>query len=434
MRRLVAALFALSLGCDAVVDGSCSDGYEYCDGACRPIGACHTSDSGTVDSIAVDSGENDTTIDATAEDASAIDSASEDSAVIDATAIDSATGDSAAIDSPAAIDSATGDSTTIDSTPVDASGVDGASPDTAPPDTCPPPPYSTPTHCGACGVVCAGATPSCKARLDGTYGCGPVCDAPTTLCPAGCVDLDVDPTNCGACGKTCPTGLCNGGKCRGAKSGHVVVIGHDFTGATPALSVSRVLVNAVFLPPKNPVRVLSYEQWSEPTSVARVKAILDDGALASGRTYVKSVATSLADFRDRLLIDKFDVALVFDQPNAPAGALSTVGVDAAVSLDSFSRVGGVVVVLDGASGISQMPQFLTASTMLGTSAHTTITGKAVDVVAPADAIGVGVLSPYSAPTRSVSFTVTEPPSTSLVTVVSEPVSAKPVVLHKVVFK
>jgi len=422
MKRLASILSALLLvsGCgDAVVGGECADGYEYCDGACRPSSVCHPSD-----------GAGDVTVDApsdSATDAGEADSTA-DSSASDSTLSDSTLSDSSAVDSP---DSPGAETTTGDTGVV---GSDTSVVDTGPADTCPAPPYNTTSNCGACGVACSGTTPLCKTKLDGTFACGPVCDAPTTLCPAGCVDLDVDPSNCGSCGKVCPTGLCNGGKCRGAKAGHVVVIGHDFVGTTPAMAVSRVIVNAVFLPAKNPVRLLAYEQWADPVAIANVKAILDDGALASGRTYVKTSAMTLAEFRDRLLVDDFDAALVFDQPKAPAGALDTIGADTKLSLDSFSRIGGVVVVLDGASGVSEMPRFLTASTMLGTSGHTVVTGKPVDVVAPADAVGVSVLSPYSAPTRSVSFTVTEAPSASLVTVVSEPVSTRPVVLHKVVFK
>lgn len=340
---LVAAMLA---GCgEAVVDGSCADGYAYCDGACRIASACSPAD--------------------------------------------------AAREAP----DAAGDA-------LDDSGFADTLADTF------------------------ADTMDARDPLGETTACEP----PTTACPAGCVDLDVDPNNCGACGHVCPTGLCNGGKCRGAKAGHVVVAGHDYLGAAPALAVSRVLANAVFLPGKNPVRVLSFESYSEASSVASVKAILDEGAASSGRTYVKSTAASLADFRDRLLIDSFDVALIFDQPKAPPGVLRSVGCDMKLSLDSFSRVGGVVVVLDAASGVAEMSEFLTASTMLETSAHAVVTGKTVDVVAPGDAIGIGVFSPYLAPTRSVSFSVSEPPSASLVTVVSEPDSGKPVVLHKVVFR
>jgi hypothetical protein len=357
------ALLALSLmGCgDAVVDGACADGYEYCDRACRPIVACHPA--------------------AVAPDAGATDAVA----------------------------------------------------DSAPTDGCPPPPYVTAEYCGACDISCSGDTPSCKVQIDGTFACARACEEPQTYCAGSCVDLAVDPQNCGACGNVCPTGLCNGGTCRGASAGHVVVVGHDFVGAAPGLAVSRVITNAVFLANKNPVRVITFEQWADPAAVASVQSILDGASSASGRTYVKTVAANAMDFRDRLLIDQFDVALVFDQTNAPAGVLATIGSDTKGSLDSFSRVGGVVVVLDGGGGSSEMPSFLTASTMLGVSAHDGNTSP-VDVVAPADAIGIGVHSPYSAPARSVTFTVSDPSSPSLITVVAEPLSAKPVVLHKVVFK
>ncbi|MBI2388821.1 MAG: hypothetical protein HYV09_04310 [Deltaproteobacteria bacterium] len=422
----------LAVGCgQAVVDGACADGYEPCDGACRPAGTCSllAPDGGgdvTLDGTpdGVTDGGGDGELDSADGDLDALVDDARDALVDDAR---DALADGA---SDALADAATdGDLDAL----ADGAGAGDATGD-AVGDGCPPPPYTSTSHCGACGVVCSGATPMCKKALDGSYGCGPVCDVPTTLCGTTCTDLEVDPVNCGGCGKTCPTGLCNGGKCRGARAGHVVIIGHDYVGAAPSLAVGRVVVNAVFLPPKNPVRVLAYEQYADAAAISSVKAILDAGALGSGRTYVKTTSTTLVDFRDRLRIDDYDVALIFDQPSAPAGALDTVGADMKLSLDSFSRVGGVVVVLDGGGGVGQMPSYLTSAALLATTGQTTVTGKALDVVAPGDAVGVGVLTPYSAPSRSVSLTTTEPPSSSLITVVSEPTSSKPVVLHRVVFK
>jgi hypothetical protein len=43
---------------------------------------------------------------------------------------------------------------------------------------------------------------------------GPYCLAPTTLCGAVCVDLNVDPANCGACGHGCLGGGCRSGACQ----------------------------------------------------------------------------------------------------------------------------------------------------------------------------------------------------------------------------
>ncbi len=334
MKRSLFALLALSwIGCgDAVVDGACADGYEYCDRACRPVAVCH----------------------------------------------------------PAAV-----------------------APTTDP-----------------CGNACVGEKPICKVQIDGTFACAPPCEAPSAYCGTSCVDPMIDPYNCGGCGIVCPTGLCNGGVCRGASPGHVVVAGHDLVGASPGLAISRVLANAVFLSNRNPVRVLAYEQWAAPASVASVQSILDQTTYVSGRTYTKTVAANAVELR----IDRFDVALIFDQPNAPSGALGSIGADTKGALDSFARVGGVVIALDGGTGAGEMPTFLTASGMLAVSAHKLTPAVPVDVVAPADAIGIGVYSPYAAAHSSVTFTLEGTPSPSLITVVAEPTSEKPVVLQKVVFK
>jgi hypothetical protein len=372
------ALLSLSLvGCgQAVVDGVCAEGYAQSERGCQRPAPAVSADAGQHSSLDADIAES-----------------SSDTAVDDA--------------APA---------------------------DTAVADSCPPPPFNTAEACGACGVVCTGETPKCKVNDDGIFGCAPACELPQTFCSGVCVDLAVDPYNCGACGNVCPTGLCNGGVCRGTAPGHVVVVGHDFTGASPAFSVSRVLANAVFLAHRNPVRVVAFERWADAASVASAKTILDEASRVSGRTYTKTVAATPTELRDRLRIDSFDVALVMDQPGAPLGALGSIGGELRASLDSFARVGGVVVVLDGGSGISEMPSFLTSSSMLAVSSHENATGKPIEVIAAADAIAIGVFTPYSAPTRTVTFELAEPLSTTIVPVVAEPVSAKPVVLHKVVFK
>jgi hypothetical protein len=79
---------------------------------------------------------------------------------------------------------------------------------------------STPNHCGACGVVCAGAphaTAVCTAGV-----CATACDAGRGDCngdPAdGCErDVSGDANHCGACGVVCTEGRsCVGGSCSAA--------------------------------------------------------------------------------------------------------------------------------------------------------------------------------------------------------------------------
>ncbi|MEO7096933.1 MAG: hypothetical protein ABI175_26980, partial [Polyangiales bacterium] len=247
-------------------------------------------------------------------------------------------------------------------------------------------------------------------------------------------DTDIDPFNCGRCGNVCPTGLCNGGVCRGARSGHVAAIGHDYSTAAPSSAAGKVVANGVFLPSANPVRVLVLDQYADATAETSVGKILDSTATITGRTWKKTVAATSADVLTKLSIDAFEVLLVLDQPKAPAGALATIGDDLKAKVTSFNETGGVVVVLDGGGGIGEMPAFLSASGLLATSGHTSISGKTVDVIAPADAIGIDVLTPYLAGNKSVTFTLTTAPSPTIVVVVEEPTSSGPVVIHRVVRK
>jgi hypothetical protein len=129
------------------------------------------------------------------------------------------------------------------------------------------------------------------------------------------------------------------------------------------------------------------------------------------------------------------VLLIADQPNAPGDVdLSARGATWAPAHAAFTQAGGVVVVLDGGGGADQMPALVTATGLLAVASDAPLTkGTPLQVAAPADALGIGVLSPYGAGVHSVSI-ATEPAVGNLVYVVVAPSDANaapPVVVHKV---
>jgi hypothetical protein len=249
---------------------------------------------------------------------------------------------------------------------------------------------------------------------------GPVCTPPLVDCGGQCVDTTSDPFNCGACGTFCVSQICQSSMCVGsAAGGGIVFIGHDYSSTPAGTAQARVLSNAVFIPQLSQLRVLSYERYALQGAVNHVKNILTTAAQQEGRSLSITSTTNDADIPSTLTVQSYAVLLVHDQPSAPAGALAALGASWAPTLTQFTQQGGVVVVLDGGTGTGQMPQFVTATTLL-------------DVVAPNDAVGIGVVSPYGAGYSSVSVT-TEPSGGSVVYVVDLPSDAGvaiPVVVHK----
>jgi hypothetical protein len=82
-----------------------------------------------------------------------------------------------------------------------------------------------------------------------------------------------------------------------------------------------------------------------------------------------------------------------------------------------------------------MPAFETQAGLLAVSAHTRIPpGTPVDVIAPSDAVGLGVLSPYGVGKSSVHFATSEANGGNVVYVVSDSFDggSEPVVVHKIV--
>jgi hypothetical protein len=267
-------------------------------------------------------------------------------------------------------------------------------------------------------------------------GSGLVCAPPDTDCGGVCVDEQTDPDNCGACGKFCPSGICIAGVCDGSTEGDIVVIGHDYHSPLSTLTSPRLLSNAVFLPTTNPVRVLSFEHYADPTSVANVKAVLASEATATGRKIAYTVSTTDTDIPAELSIASFDVVFIYDQESAAPGVLGPLGTSWAATLATFTGAGGVVVSLDGAAGTTQeMPEFDTSAGLLAVSAHTVIpSGTAMDVAAPGDAIGHGVFNPYAAEPNSIYFTTSEANAGLVTYVVVDPsvTGQPPVVVHKAV--
>lgn len=410
------AIVSIAQGCGAensIVDGDCASGYLLCDGRCvaandpQHCGSCSNAcPPGVGCSAGICGGP-----------LHGSDGALEDGADEGGSGSDASQGDGSGSDGPLS------DGTAPDGTAPDGSG-----------DACPPPPYTTPSACGACGIVCTAPNGRCGPDGLGGHTCQPACILPEIECEGDCVDAQNDPANCGACGKVCASNLCIGGLCQGATPGDVVVVGHDYRFGTTGSSQAKLLTNAVLLPTSNPVRVLSYEADADANAVKNVKAIL--AANAAGRALSFTVSNNGADLAATNLTTSYDVVLVYDQGKATAGNLAALGTASASALGTFLKAGGVVVVLDGAEGHGGMPNFTTSAGLLDVAGHTSIpNGSQVQVVAPADAIGSGVASPYGAFSRSATLQPNEANGGNVVYVAKRVVGGvlgDPIVVHKVV--
>ncbi len=263
---------------------------------------------------------------------------------------------------------------------------------------------------------------------DGSGGCAP----PQIYCGLTCVDSATDPDNCGGCGHSCPSNVCLGGACQGAAAGHVVAIGHDYQNAPSATSSqARVLANAVFIAKSNPVAVLSFEHYCPAQDVSNVTSLLAAQAKKLGRTVNVTHTAVDGDVSSGLTINDYDVLLACDQRTAPPGVLAALGSAWSNSgkISDFLHAGGVVVLLDGATGSAEMPALSSNMGALAITAHAAQSSPQLVVLAPGDAVGSGVVSPY-VPTKSTAWFTTEPAS-STVTYVAGTSAAQPAVVHKV---
>jgi hypothetical protein len=266
------------------------------------------------------------------------------------------------------------------------------------------PPFDTAENCGACGNKCTSPDDLCL-LVDGGFRCAADCTPPLTACSGQCVNLSRDPNNCGMCGVVCPSQYCFLATCQGKLAGNIMVIGHDFQKTTPTEQQARLLTNSVFYNPGS-VNLLSFEEYADAATVTNGLSILKGFATAEGVTLnVQSTKDPTAPANDTLLAGESAV-LVWDQPNAPSGMLASLGTSWAPHLSKYLQGGGIVIVLNAAQGVAQMPALLNNAALL------TVTGQGTYMAGnPAQDTGLsiarGILSVYEVDQNTAWFTTSE---------------------------
>jgi hypothetical protein len=306
------------------------------------------------------------------------------------------------------------------------------------------PPHDSPSHCGDCDTKCVDPKPFCAPDGNGSFECVPLCEAPLIECQGQCVTLDSfksDPDNCGKCGNECPSDICQDGKCVGARYGNIALICTDFNSVTPASSPTTLLGNAVFMPPKNPVEVLAYTRGASAAAVARINQVITWAGDPRGRIAHITEAKAVADVTTNLNVTDFQVLLIHDLDQAKAGdpkATATTWESSSV-LSSFAKAGGVIIVIDGGDGTGEMNELINAGNLLDPSAKTSIIGQ-TDVTgefvwnnAPADVLGVNVLSPFRGTSHTCTFDTDAKASSDTIFVLSDDeAGGLPVAIHRVI--
>jgi hypothetical protein len=296
-------------------------------------------------------------------------------------------------------------------------------------------PFNTAAHCGECGKRCEAPSALCDCTGDGCR-CVSDCEAPLLECGSSCADVNTDAMHCGSCFVECTSGLCQAGICAGSLPGHVVLMCTSLRQARPSHPQTVLFGNAAFLPSSNLARILTYAEYADPTTEERVAQALDWAAVDRGRKYVTTVAGNQSDLPSLLTIRDYDVLVVLDQPNAPAGELASIGAAWKTSLERFVGSGGIVIVLGGTDGVAEMPEFITSAGLLGVDDATPLPPSAsLYVRAPSDGVGVNVLSPFQPLGGTCAYSTSQAPDPSTVYVVTDaPPGAAlggPVVIHRV---
>lgn len=298
---------------------------------------------------------------------------------------------------------------------------------------------------GSNGTGASGGATGAGARSgsNGVGGSGEEiqCEDPLVACGGECVDTNVNPLHCGRCFNACPSGICQAGECVGATTGHVAAYCMNFAAASAQSTHAVLLANAVFLPIRAEVRILALTSWAPARVRSRITDLLRASASTRGRSFALTELDDPSKLSAELNIQNYDVFLIYEQSTAPAGELAALGADwqKSLVLESFARAGGVIIALDGAQGSGEMPEFLAASGLLEVNGHTAIAEDDGTTRfynrAPADALAVNVVSPFSPVSNSCTFESALTPSSETVFVVTDapsPAAGDPVAVHRIV--
>lgn len=214
------------------------------------------------------------------------------------------------------------------------------------------------------------------------------CDPPLVACSGVCIDVTSDPDNCGACGRVCASGICQASVCVGALAGHVVAIGHDYENHNPAMR--RLLANAASLGAAKDLAIARLRGSATAAAHTGTGSALANGMQQVGRTWhaVQLPATPSAE----ALVD-VDVVVVEAQVGDGEAARS-LGQAWSAPFDGFVRNGGVVIVLEGGSGVSY--RFSAAAGLYVADPPLDATGLRATIVDASDAVTQQVVSPYLA--------------------------------------
>lgn len=275
-------------------------------------------------------------------------------------------------------------------------------------------------NCGACGMDCNAVPPPSGRYYCVNGACKLNCDAPLMVCGNACVDLQTDPNNCGSCGLVCDSGLCDVGQCLDATAGHVIVIGHDMSMALPA--TQRLAGNAIFLPSKQMVRGLVYEERSSLAARNGVQSVITQTEAVTGRTFERTTANSALSVP--FLLSQNDVFVIVAQANASDEVLVKNGDTWSRALQTFVARGGVIVLFDGGGTNAGTFQLLQEGGLFTAAARVSLSPRTVNVVAPGDALASFVPTRYQALNFTVGFDTAE-----TTVVVRDLMSNLPVVIH-----
>lgn len=303
------------------------------------------------------------------------------------------------------------------------------------------PPHDEPSHCGDCETQCMDPTPLCAPDGNGSFECVPLCDPPLVECQGQCVDpisFNSDPDNCGRCGNACPSDICQDGMCVGARYGNIALLCSDVNSANASSSLTTLLGNAVFMPGTNPVNVLAYTRGASAAAVNRVNQVISWAGMGRGRSAEITEAKTAVAVAENLNVMEYQVFLIHDLDQAASGEPERVAQeweDDSV-LTSFSKAGGVVVVLDGGDGTAEMHELINAGNLLSIAidGQTEITGEQVFNQAPFDVLGVNVLSPFLATSHTCTFdtNLTSDNETIVVLADDNVPGGAPVAIHRVI--